>query len=54
MLNLDGQGKVHGVLEVFESYVYNQTSTSTGGIVFQRFTTTNQGRCIVFIRRKAF
>ena len=54
MLNLDWQGKVHGVLEVFESYVYNQTSTSTGGIVFQRFTTTNSWRCVVFTRRKAF
>ena len=54
MLNLDGQGKVHGVLEVFESYSYNQTSTSTKWIVFQRFTTTNNGYCIVFTRRKAF
>ena len=54
MLNLDWQGKVHGVLEVFESYVYNQTSTSTGGIVFQRFTTTNSGQQLQFTRRKAF
>lgn len=54
MTNLDGSGKVHGLLEVIESYSYNSSSTSTLWIIFQRFTTTNVGRMIQFTRRKAF